>query len=237
MVGVAVVVAGITKSAQIPFSYWLPAAISAPTPVSALVHSSTLVAAGVYLLFRAASGLGEVPVLSLSVLAGVSLLTMTIARFRACFEVDLKKVIAFSTLSQLGIIIFTIRIGFYMLAFFHMMSHALFKALMFIGVGRVIHNCRSSQDIRDISGLWASIPITSGVLGLGVMALIGLPFLRGYYAKDLILEMYLSGGIRGVISGMLIVTVLGTVVYRVRIFMYRVFGKANKVVLGGERRG
>ncbi|MEW8078579.1 MAG: proton-conducting transporter membrane subunit [Candidatus Thiodiazotropha endolucinida] len=160
LVLVMVAVLSITKRAQIPFSYWLPAAIIAPTPVSALVHSSTLVTAGVYLMVRLLIGVGELQVGGFvrSLLLVVSLLTNVMAGISACFEVDLKKIVALSTLRQLGIIVMALAMGYYSLAFFHLITHALFKSLMFIRVGRVIHLFGDSQDLRDVGGLWERMP-------------------------------------------------------------------------------
>lgn len=160
LVLVMVAVLSITKRAQIPFSYWLPAAIIAPTPVSALVHSSTLVTAGVYLMVRLLIGVGELQVGGFvrSLLLVVSLLTNVMAGISACFEVDLKKIVALSTLRQLGIIVMALAMGYYSLAFFHLITHALFKSLMFIRVGRVIHLFGDSQDLRDFGGLWERMP-------------------------------------------------------------------------------
>jgi NADH-ubiquinone oxidoreductase chain 5 len=186
-VGVLVVLAAITKRAQIPFSAWLPAAIAAPTPVSALVHSSTLVTAGVYLLIRFSPLLQGSRVRSILLL--VSGLTIFIAGLGANFEFDLKKIIALSTLSQLGLIIRILSIGFYKLAYFHLLTHALFKALLFICAGAVIHNIKDSQDIRNIGGLVSQIPYTGACLNVANLALCGIPFLAGFYSKDLILEM------------------------------------------------
>lgn len=142
-------VAAITKRAQIPFSAWLPAAMAAPTPVSSLVHSSTLVTAGVYLLFRAYNGLlrGRD---ALRGLTYVRLVTLVIAGVAALVEIDFKKVVALSTLSQLSIIIFCLSIGLPVIAFFHLVSHAIFKALLFLCVGVVIHENKSFQDIRSL---------------------------------------------------------------------------------------
>lgn len=127
----------------------------APTPVSALVHSSTLVTAGIYLIIRMVMGVGELQVGGFvrRLLLVASLRTNVIAGFRACFEVDLKKIVALSTLSQLGIIMLALAMGYHSLAFFHLLRHALFKALIFIRVGRVIHCCGDSQDLRDVGGL------------------------------------------------------------------------------------
>lgn len=187
LIGALVLLAAMTKRAQIPFSSWLPAAIAAPTPVSALVHSSTLVTAGVYLLIRFNSLL-DGTVLG-KVLLLISGLTMFIAGIGANFEFDLKKIIALSTLSQLGLIMRILSIGFYKLAFFHLLTHALFKALLFMCAGAIIHNINNFQDIRFIGGLTIRIPFTSSCFNVANLALCGIPFLAGFYSKDLILEV------------------------------------------------
>lgn len=189
IIGMLVVIAAITKRAQIPFSSWLPAAIAAPTPVSALVHSSTLVTAGVYLLIRFNILLVDTFLGKFLLLIGG--LTIFIAGVAANFEFDLKKIIALSTLSQLGLIIRILSIGFPKLAFFHLLTHALFKALLFICAGAIIHNIKNSQDIRDIGGLVYYIPLTTSCLNVANLALCGIPFLAGFYSKDLILETVL----------------------------------------------
>lgn len=182
-----VILAAITKRAQIPFSRWLPAAMAAPTPVSALVHSSTLVTAGVYLLIR----------FNPFILLGSSLsqfllliggLTMFISGLGANFEFDLKKIIALSTLSQLGLIIIILSLGLIKLAFFHLLTHAVFKALLFICAGLIIHMVLMCQDIRIIGSLILTIPLTSSVFIVANLSLCGIPFLAGFYSKDLILE-------------------------------------------------
>jgi NADH-ubiquinone oxidoreductase chain 5 len=165
----------------------LPAAIAAPTPVSALVHSSTLVTAGVYLLIRfnvlfINSSLG-------SFLLLIGGLTIFMAGLGANFEFDLKKIIALSTLSQLGLMVRILAIGFPKLAFFHLLTHALFKALLFICAGVIIHNMKNRQDIRVIGSLINQIPLTTACLNVANLALCGIPFLAGFYSKDLILEV------------------------------------------------
>lgn len=145
VVGGLLVVAAMTKSAQIPFSAWLPAAMAAPTPVSSLVHSSTLVTAGVYLLIRFHGALGPGASRGLTLLA---CLTMFMAGLGANFEMDLKKVIALSTLSQLGLMMAILGMGYPQLAFFHLVTHALFKALLFLCAGALIHTLGDNQDIR-----------------------------------------------------------------------------------------
>lgn len=187
IIGRLVILAAITKRAQIPFSSWLPAAIAAPTPVSALVHSSTLVTAGVYLLIR--FNILLIDSLLGNILLLISGLTIFIAGLGANYEFDLKKIIALSTLRQLGLIIRILSIGFYKLAFFHLLTHALFKALLFICAGAIIHNINNFQDIRYIGGLSSFIPLTSSIFNVANLALCGIPFLAGFYSKDIILEI------------------------------------------------
>lgn len=225
IIGSLIILAAITKRAQIPFSSWLPAAIAAPTPVSALVHSSTLVTAGIYLLIRfnillCNSWIGQV----LLLLSG---LTIFIAGLGANFEFDLKKIIALSTLSQLGLIIRILSIGFYKLAFFHLLSHALFKALLFICAGAIIHNINNSQDIRLIGGLGIYIPLTSGCFNVANLALCGIPFLAGFYSKDLILEI-VSLSYINIFSFFLYFFSTGlTVCYSFRLVYYSITGELN----------
>lgn len=187
IIGLLIILAAITKRAQIPFSSWLPAAIAAPTPVSALVHSSTLVTAGVYLLIR--FNILFINTIFRKILLLIAGLTIFIAGVAANFEFDLKKIIALSTLRQLGLMIIILAIGFPQLAFFHLLTHALFKALLFICAGSVIHRIKNSQDIRDIGRLVYEIPFSVSCLNIANLALCGIPFLAGFYSKDLILEV------------------------------------------------
>nr|YP_010866001.1 NADH dehydrogenase subunit 5 [Panorpa curva]WGT92279.1 NADH dehydrogenase subunit 5 [Panorpa curva] len=187
LIGLLVMVAAMTKSAQIPFSSWLPAAMAAPTPVSALVHSSTLVTAGVYLLIRFNILLVDTYLGKFLLL--VSGLTMFMAGLGANFEFDLKKIIALSTLSQLGLMMSILSMGYAKLAFFHLLTHALFKALLFMCAGAVIHNMKDSQDIRNMGNLVSQMPLTSSCFNIANLALCGMPFLAGFYSKDLILEI------------------------------------------------
>jgi NADH-ubiquinone oxidoreductase chain 5 len=190
LISFLVVLAAMTRSAQIPFSSWLPAAMAAPTPVSALVHSSTLVTAGVYLLIRFSPAFDS---FLNSFLLLVSGLTMFIAGLGANFEYDLKRIIALSTLRQLGLMIMTISVGLSALAFFHLLTHALFKALLFICAGGVIHFIGDSQDIRFMGGMASCIPFTSSCLMVSNFALCGMPFLAGFYSKDYILDIISMG--------------------------------------------
>lgn len=182
--------AACTKSAQIPFSAWLPAAIAAPTPVSALVHSSTLVTAGVYLLFRFQPALSLMG-LSWGVIT-VGSATIFMAGCAALFETDIKKIVALSTLSQLGVIITTLGMGISVVAFLHLLAHAFFKALLFISVGRIIHLSRDYQDLRKVGGSFYSCPVTLRFSLLANLSLCGLPFCRGFYSKDLCIELFFT---------------------------------------------
>nr|UOU84961.1 NADH dehydrogenase subunit 5 [Empis opaca] len=225
MIGVLVLLAAMTKSAQIPFSSWLPAAMAAPTPVSALVHSSTLVTAGIYLLIRfnillIDTWMGQFLLL-------MSGLTMFMAGLGANFEFDLKKIIALSTLSQLGLMMSILSMGFYKLAFFHLLTHALFKALLFMCAGAIIHNMGNNQDIRLMGGLTLYMPLTSSCLNVANLALCGMPFLAGFYSKDLILEI-VSLSYINMFSFFLFFFSTGlTVCYSLRLVYYSMTGTLN----------
>nr|YP_009123037.1 NADH dehydrogenase subunit 5 [Austropotamobius pallipes]AJK90921.1 NADH dehydrogenase subunit 5 [Austropotamobius pallipes] len=222
---VLVVMAAMTKSAQIPFSAWLPAAMAAPTPVSALVHSSTLVTAGVFLLIRFSVIFEDWMIQSFMLLISCS--TMFMAGLGASFEYDLKKIIALSTLSQLGVMLSILSLGFSGLAFFHLLTHALFKALLFLCAGVMIHNLKDYQDIRMMGGLSKSMPLTSTCMNLSNLSLCGIPFMAGFYSKDLILEVAFMSNIN-FISFMMYVMATGlTVVYTFRLIFYSLTGVSN----------
>nr|AUB29956.1 NADH dehydrogenase subunit 5 [Neoceratitis asiatica] len=225
IIGGLIMLAAMTKSAQIPFSSWLPAAMAAPTPVSALVHSSTLVTAGVYLLIRFNILLNESWMSQFLLL--ISGLTMFMAGLGANFEFDLKKIIALSTLSQLGLMMSILSMGFYKLAFFHLLTHALFKALLFMCAGAIIHNMNNSQDIRLMGGLSIYMPLTSGCFNVSNLALCGMPFLTGFYSKDLILEI-VSLSYINMFSFFLYFFSTGlTVCYSFRLIYYSMTGELN----------
>nr|AII78571.1 NADH dehydrogenase subunit 5 [Mytilus trossulus] len=186
--GFMVVFAGMTKSAQMPFCAWLPAAMAAPTPVSSLVHSSTLVTAGVYLVLRSFYIISSNPYVT-QVLMILSLFTLVLAGSSAVFAFDLKKVIALSTLSQLSLMMFSISILLPSVAFFHLVTHAVFKALLFLGAGGVIHSNQSIQDIRGLSSLWQGLPVSMGAMSVAIVSLSGAPFMSGFFSKDLMIEL------------------------------------------------
>nr|ALF04095.1 NADH dehydrogenase subunit 5 [Eucryptorrhynchus brandti] len=225
---VLIVFAAFTKSAQIPFSSWLPAAMAAPTPVSSLVHSSTLVTAGVYLLFRF-SFIFSVEMMKFMLF--ISLLTMFMAGLGANFEYDLKKIIALSTLSQLGMMVTILSLGEKNLAFFHLLIHALFKALLFMCAGAIIHNMNNIQDIRYMGGFINFFPLTCACMNISNMALCGLPFLSGFYSKDLIVEIF-SMKFSGIFIYVIYYLSVGlTVSYSMRLSYYLIFGEFNMLSL------
>lgn len=219
-----IIFAAFTKRAQIPFSSWLPAAIAAPTPVSSLVHSSTLVTAGVYLLIRFNFGF-NLNIMYLGVF--ICRITIFMAGLGANFEFDLKKIIALSTLRQLGLIIRILFLGEYKLAFFHLLTHALFKALLFICAGCIIHNLNNCQDIRYIGGLIFHIPLTCSFFNICNISLCGLPFLSGFYSKDLILEVLSINYINLYIYIVFFISTGLTIIYSIRLMYYRLMGDFN----------
>nr|AIY62004.1 NADH dehydrogenase subunit 5 [Orthognathotermes aduncus] len=226
LISFLVVLAAMTSSAQIPFSSWLPAAMAAPTPVSALVHSSTLVTAGVYLLIRFSSTFGSSLNMALLLFSG---LTMFMAGLGANFEFDLSSIIALSTLSQLGLMIMTISLGLPALAYFHLLTHALFKALLFMCAGGVIHSMGDSQDIRFMGGLSVYMPFTSSSLMVSNFALCGMPFLAGFYSSDFILEMFSMSYLNMFGFFLLFVSTGLTVCYSFRLFYFVLCGDFNFV--------
>nr|YP_010730033.1 NADH dehydrogenase subunit 5 [Ctenophthalmus quadratus]WEF75073.1 NADH dehydrogenase subunit 5 [Ctenophthalmus quadratus] len=210
-------ISAMTKSAQIPFSAWLPAAMAAPTPVSALVHSSTLVTAGVYLLIRFNYLIMNTNLNMILLLLGS--LTMFMSGLGANYEFDLKKIIALSTLSQLGLMMSTLSLGFISLAFFHLIMHALFKALLFLCAGSVIHMFKDFQDIRFMGSIAKMIPLIGVIFGTANLALSGLPFLAGFYSKDLILESLSVMNFNFIIYLLFYISVGLTVCYSFRLVM------------------
>nr|YP_009590143.1 NADH dehydrogenase subunit 5 [Palesisa nudioculata]QBM09713.1 NADH dehydrogenase subunit 5 [Palesisa nudioculata] len=220
-----IVLAAMTKSAQIPFSSWLPAAMAAPTPVSALVHSSTLVTAGVYLLIRFNMLLSDCMVSNILLL--LANLTMFMSGLGANYEFDLKKIIALSTLSQLGLMMSILCMGNYKLAFFHLLTHALFKALLFMCAGAIIHNMNNNQDIRLMGGLSFMMPLTSSCFNVANLALCGMPFLSGFYSKDLILEMVSFSYVNNLCFFLYFFSTGLTVCYSFRLVYYSMTGDCN----------
>nr|WFP43286.1 NADH dehydrogenase subunit 5 [Hemigyrus spinosus spinosus] len=229
---IMVVLAGMTSSAQIPFSSWLPAAMAAPTPVSALVHSSTLVTAGVYLLIRFNSLIIEFNQV-VDFLIVIAVLTMFMSGLGASLEYDLKKIIALSTLSQLGLMMGILALGESKMAFFHLITHALFSALLFMCAGVIIHNMSNCQDIRCMGGLSWQMPLTTGCLNVANLALCGMPFLAGYYSSDLILECVMLSNMNLFIFFLFVFSTGLTVCYSFRLTYYLMFSEFNFVSVYG----
>nr|APX39733.1 NADH dehydrogenase subunit 5 [Podagrica fuscicornis] len=221
-----VIIAAMTKSAQIPFSSWLPAAMAAPTPVSSLVHSSTLVTAGVYLLIRFHNLFNKEMMLFLLFFSS---LTMFMAGLGANFEFDLKKIIALSTLSQLGLMMSILAIGSYELAYFHLLMHALFKALLFMCAGNIIHNFNNCQDIRYLGGLIKHLPLTCTYMNICNWSLCGLPFMSGFYSKDLVVEFMSMSYLNIYIYMIFYISIGLTVSYSVRLTYYSMMGEFNNI--------
>nr|APX40805.1 NADH dehydrogenase subunit 5 [Phyllotreta tetrastigma] len=212
-----IIIAAFTKSAQIPFSAWLPAAMAAPTPVSSLVHSSTLVTAGVYLILRFYLIFNQEFMLFILFFSS---LTMFMAGLGANFEFDLKKIIALSTLSQLGLMMSILAIGGLKLAYFHLLTHAIFKALLFMCAGNIIHSLGDCQDIRFMGGLMNHLPLTSTFFNLCNWALCGLPFMSGFYSKDLIVEFMSMSVLNSYIYIIFYLSIGLTVSYSLRLSFY-----------------
>nr|YP_006576037.1 NADH dehydrogenase subunit 5 [Necrophila americana]ACZ58564.1 NADH dehydrogenase subunit 5 [Necrophila americana] len=224
LISYLVVLAAMTKSAQIPFSSWLPAAMAAPTPVSSLVHSSTLVTAGVYLLIRFSAALSFNLMM---ILLFVGSMTMFMAGLGANFEFDLKKIIALSTLSQLGLMMSILALGEMNLAFFHLLTHALFKATLFMCAGCIIHNLSNCQDIRYMGSLVTQMPLTCCFFNISNLSLCGLPFTSGFYSKDLILEVLSMNYLNIFIYLIFFLSTGLTACYTFRLMYYSLMGDYN----------
>ena len=183
------------KSAQFPLFSWLPDAMEGPTPASALIHAATMVTAGVFMLVRI-SPLLQFSELSSILIISIGLLTALISAFAAINQNDIKKVLAYSTISQLGFMFIAIVAGAYVAAIFHLVTHAFFKALLFLGAGAVIHEMHHEQNIQKMGGLKKKMPVTAAMMGIGTLAISGIPPLAGFWSKDEILaSTFANGGI------------------------------------------
>ena len=216
------------KSAQFLLHTWLPDAMEGPTPVSALIHAATMVTAGVFLVVRC-SPIFEYSQFALNFVTIIGMTTAFFAATIALVQNDIKKIIAYSTCSQLGYMFFAAGVGAYHVAIFHLFTHAFFKALLFLGSGSVIHSLNGEQDIRNMGGLWKKMPYTWISMIVGTLALTGFPFLSGYYSKDAIIEFaYLSGTNIGYIAaGVGILTAFLTAIYSWRLIFKTFHGKFN----------
>jgi len=216
------------KSAQIFLHTWLPDAMEGPTPVSALIHAATMVTAGVFLVVRC-SPIFEYSQTALNLVTTVGMITAFFAATVALVQNDIKKIVAYSTCSQLGYMFLAAGIGAYNVAIFHLFTHAFFKALLFLGSGCIIHSFNEQQDIRSMGGVWKKIPYTYAIMVIGTLALTGFPFLSGYYSKDAIIEFaYLKDSTIGYYAVSIgIFTALLTSIYSWRLIYKTFHGKFN----------
>ncbi len=216
------------KSAQIFLHTWLPDAMEGPTPVSALIHAATMVTAGVFLIVRC-SPIFEYSPLALNIITIVGMSTAFFAATVALVQDDIKKIIAYSTCSQLGYMFFAAGVGAYNVAMFHLFTHAFFKALLFLGSGSIIHSFKDEQNINLMGGVWKKLPYTWILMIVGTLALTGFPFLSGFYSKDAIIEFaYLRGNTAGYFAaGIGVFTALLTSIYSWRLMFKAFHGNYN----------
>ena len=216
------------KSAQIFLHTWLPDAMEGPTPVSALIHAATMVTAGVFLVVRC-SPIYELSPLGLEIITFIGMSTAFFAATVALVQNDIKKIIAYSTCSQLGYMFFAAGVGAYNVAMFHLFTHAFFKALLFLGAGSVIHSFQNEQDIKNMGGVWRKLPITYLMMIIGTLALTGFPFLSGFYSKDAIIEFaYLEkGSLSNYAAAIGIITAIFTSIYSWRLIFLTFHGSFN----------
>ena len=223
------------KSAQIPLYVWLPDAMEGPTPVSALIHAATMVTAGVYMVART-HVLFELSPTAMLVMAIIGALTLLMAASIALVQTDIKKVLAYSTVSQLGYMFLACGVGAYSAAIFHLMTHAFFKALLFLGAGSVIHALDGEQDIRKMGGLHAALPKTSNTFVIGALAIAGIFPFAGFFSKDAILYAAMTSERGGVLLWLAGATgALMTAFYMFRL-LFRVFFGTCKLSLGEQQK-
>ena len=231
-IGLLFLLAASGKSAQLPLHTWLPDAMAGPTPVSALIHAATMVTAGVYLVARSAPLFAMTPVASETV-AIVGALTALVAAFAAMAQNDIKKILAYSTISQLGYMFVAVGCGAYWAGIFHVFTHAFFKALLFLASGSVIHALDGEQDIRNMGGLGKHMKITGTTALIATLAIAGVPFLSGFFSKDAILAYDFNanltpGIINYVLYAVLLLTAVMTAFYMFR-WYYRVFAGEERL--------
>jgi NADH-quinone oxidoreductase subunit L len=228
LVGVLLFIGATGKSAQIPLHVWLPDAMAGPTPVSALIHAATMVTAGVYLVARLAGVYMQAPEAS-ALIATIGVATAFFAATIALVQTDIKKVLAYSTISQLGLMFVALGVGAYGVAIFHLCTHAFFKACLFLGAGSVIHAVSGEQDIRKMGGLARRIPITFVTFAIATGAIAGLPPLAGFFSKDEILWFAFASGHGGstLLFVMAATTALLTAIYMFRLLWLTFFGRSR----------
>ena len=204
IIGICLVIGAMAKSSQVGLHVWLPMAMEGPTPVSALIHAATMVTAGVYLLMRS-SPLIEYSSVVLMICLWLGAITTVFSSLIGLYQQDIKKVIAYSTMSQLGMMVIAVGLSSYGIALFHLVNHAFYKALLFLGAGAVIHAVADNQDFRRYGGLRPFLPLTYSVMLIASLSLVAFPFMTGFYSKDFILESaygqyYFSGTVVYIIA-------------------------------------
>jgi len=218
LIGFLLLAGAVAKSAQIPLHTWLPDAMEGPTPVSALIHAATMVTAGVYLLARFAPLYAHAPGAAATA-QYIGLATALLAALAATAQTDIKRVLAYSTMSQIGYMFFAVAIGAEVAGLFHLVTHAFFKALLFLAAGNVIHALHGEQDMRRMGGLWRRMPATSFLFLMGALALAGIPPLAGFFSKDEIISAGFALGPGHPFGGLVLALIAGLTAY----YMLRAF--------------
>ncbi len=231
VLGLLYLLAACGKSAQLPLQTWLPDAMAGPTPVSALIHAATMVTAGVYLIARAAPLFASTPAAS-AVVAWVGAITALVAAFAALSQQDIKKILAYSTISQLGFMFVAVGVGAYWVGIFHVLTHAFFKALLFLGAGSVIHALGGEQDIRKMGGIGKHMKLTGTTALVAVLAISGVPLLSGFFSKDAILAHAYTTELLGGANPLLLYLVLLLTAVLTAFYMFRWYYR----VFAGEER-
>jgi len=225
LITILLLVGAFAKSAQLPLHTWLPDAMEGPTPVSALIHAATMVTAGVYLVARC-HVLYELAPYTMYFLAGVGIITAIFAGSMALVQYDIKRVIAYSTMSQLGYMFLAMGIGVYSLGMFHLMTHAFFKALLFMAAGSVIHSLDGEQDLRKMGGLQSVMPLTHATFLIGALALAGFPLTSGYFSKEAIILSSYHAEMGNIVFWAIAVLTAGmTAFYIFRVYLFTFFGR------------
>ena len=225
LITMLLLVGAFAKSAQLPLHTWLPDAMEGPTPVSALIHAATMVTAGVYLVARC-HVLYELAPYTMYFIAGVGIITAIFAGSMAMVQYDIKRVIAYSTMSQLGYMFLAMGLGVYSLGMFHLMTHAFFKALLFMAAGSVIHSLDGEQDLRKMGGLQKVMPLTHATFLIGALALAGFPLTSGYFSKEAIILSSYHADMGNIVFWAIAVLTAGmTAFYISRVYLFTFFGR------------
>jgi NADH-quinone oxidoreductase subunit L len=224
-------VAAVAKSAQLPLYTWLPDAMAGPTPVSALIHAATMVTAGVYLIARA-SPLFTLAPFTMGLIAWIGAITALFAATIGLVKPNIKRVLAYSTVSQLGYMFLAVGVGGFSIGIFHLMTHAFFKALLFLGAGAVIHALAGEEDMRNMGGLARRLPLTYATFLIGALAISGFPFLSGFFSKDAIISLaFNSPGGNAALGIIALVTAFLTAIYMFRLVFMTFHGPARGTAL------